>query len=71
LDFLKYLPWIKATYQNKPVTTTVHQLLNKNSGVPGFDDNESKANISIEQVTKDNLNELKLINNPRTTFLYK
>ena len=66
----KYLPWFKVYYENKSATITVRQLLNQNSGVPTFFDNDTKADVSIEQVSKENLNNLKLVNKPGTSFLY-
>jgi CubicO group peptidase (beta-lactamase class C family) len=44
----KYLSWFKAYYQNKPAVITVRQLLNQNSGVPAFFDNDAKADAGIE-----------------------
>lgn len=66
----KYLPWFKAYYKNQFAVITVRQLLNQNSGVPPFYDNDAKADATIEQVVKEKLNNLKLVNPPGTEFLY-
>lgn len=66
----KYLPWFKAYYKNSCATITVRQLLNQNSGVPTFFDNDVNADVSIEKVVKEHLNNMKLVNAPGTTFLY-
>jgi CubicO group peptidase (beta-lactamase class C family) len=66
----QYLPWFKAFYQNKPAVITVRQLLNQNSGVPAFHDNDVKAGITTEQIVKENFKNLKLVNTPGTDFFY-
>lgn len=66
----KYLPWFKAYYENKRAVITVRQLLNQNSGVPAFFDNDVNADVTIEQVVREHLNNIKLVNPPGTKFLY-
>jgi CubicO group peptidase (beta-lactamase class C family) len=65
-----YLNWFKAYYANKPAIITVRQLLNQNSGVPTFHDNDAGEDVSIEQVAKEYLNNKKLVSAPGTKFLY-
>ncbi|MCI0768284.1 serine hydrolase domain-containing protein [Bacillus sp. TL12] len=71
-DITKFLPWLKLTYNDKPVNTTLNHLLYQTSGIPST--TISSIPISTEddalEATVKTLQHTKLNHKPGSSFEY-